>query len=118
MGSGTSFAGKEDTIPCFTTKAHIEGAVLLSNNKNFRLMFADFIKSGLWIDTLLQYDPIGTTATHEERLAKEKQSPKYLYAAETNKLAAYSELLVGHVSHRHSSSVLGLHITGSEHSVG
>mmetsp|Transcript_14776 Transcript_14776/g.32618 ORF Transcript_14776/g.32618 Transcript_14776/m.32618 type:complete len:444 (-) Transcript_14776:76-1407(-) len=91
MGASSSVL-KRETSPFLSTHAHFDGANRLAKNKSFRLALADFIKSGLWIESLLRYEAPGEP-TPEECLAVQKDSLLYLYAPEKNKLAAYDELM-------------------------
>jgi hypothetical protein len=71
---------KIETSSYLSTHAHFDGANRLAKSKNFRLALANFIKSGLWIESLLEYeDP-----TPEEALALQKDSLLYLYVPEKN----------------------------------
>ncbi|KAJ1399916.1 hypothetical protein B484DRAFT_406150, partial [Ochromonadaceae sp. CCMP2298] len=53
MGASSSVL-KRETSPFLSTHAHFDGANRLAKNKSFRLALADFIKSGLWIESLLR----------------------------------------------------------------
>jgi hypothetical protein len=77
-----------------------EGALLLAERVDFRLAFADFLKAGLWIDKLMDYEKPSLSV--EERLAREKCSSLYLYTPEKGKLRQYDDLMTGSITHTHT----------------
>ncbi|KAJ1385548.1 hypothetical protein B484DRAFT_13940, partial [Ochromonadaceae sp. CCMP2298] len=93
--------GSRDVVPWLLTPEHVDGANLLAESVHFRLAFADFLKSGLWIEKLMEFEkPCPTSA--EERLARERKSLLYLYKSEEGKFLQYKDLMTGRLSMRTS----------------
>lgn len=60
----------------FISRELSEGKYLLAENEPMRISFTAYIKSGVWIDQVLQLVPNGThvEVSHEERLAKDNNN--------------------------------------------
>ena len=80
MGSGASNPKISPLHSVFTNSEVLKGSKCLVQDESLRESFILFIKSSVWLDTLVHYFPtVKTPLTHEDRLVKETNNLLYAF---------------------------------------
>lgn len=95
MGANLSSAHTIKNCVIFESPELNEGSRQLSNDHNIRTAFLNFIKSGIWLDSIIRVPPIfkKDTMSEEERLAFENKNPIYLYKTAPSKPVDFQDKL-------------------------